>query len=132
MAWTTPTLVEICVGLEINANHVRSASEGYVSGIARPIHLGIIDGITTLNYAEGPWVKGKEQKIASPRVLICGFNPVATDTVGNFPAEKGLALWCEEETAASLARAFDQYAYYEVSSAIRVKDARTRAIQPPA
>ncbi|MBI5768301.1 MAG: DUF362 domain-containing protein [Verrucomicrobia bacterium] len=49
---------------------------------ARPIHLGIIDGITTLNYAEGPWVKGKEQKIATPRVLICGFNPVATDTVG--------------------------------------------------
>jgi len=49
---------------------------------ARPIHLGIIDGITTLNYAEGPWVKGKPQKIATPRVLICGFNPVATDTVG--------------------------------------------------
>lgn len=49
---------------------------------ARPIHLGIIDGITTLNYAEGPWVKGKPQRIATPRVLICGFNPVATDTVG--------------------------------------------------
>ena len=49
---------------------------------ARPIHLGIIDGITTLNYAEGPWVKGKPQRITSPRVLICGLNPVATDTVG--------------------------------------------------
>jgi uncharacterized protein (DUF362 family) len=49
---------------------------------ARPIHLGIIDGITTLNWAEGPWVKGKEQKIARPRVLICGMDPVATDTVG--------------------------------------------------
>jgi uncharacterized protein (DUF362 family) len=49
---------------------------------ARPLHLGIIDGITTLNYAEGPWVKGETQKIARPRVLICGFNPVATDTVG--------------------------------------------------
>jgi len=49
---------------------------------ARPIHLGIIDGITTLNYAEGPWVKGQPQAITSPRVLICGFNPVATDAVG--------------------------------------------------
>ncbi len=49
---------------------------------ARPIHLGIIDGITTLNYAEGPWVKDRPQRIAAPRVLICGLNPVATDTVG--------------------------------------------------
>lgn len=30
----------ICVGLEINANHIRSAREGYVTGIATPLHLG--------------------------------------------------------------------------------------------
>lgn len=29
-----------CVGLEINANHIRSVREGYVYGVARPIHLG--------------------------------------------------------------------------------------------
>jgi len=29
-----------CVGLEINANHIRSASEGYVTGITSPLHLG--------------------------------------------------------------------------------------------
>ena len=29
-----------CVGLEINANHVRSAREGFVTGIASPLHLG--------------------------------------------------------------------------------------------
>ena len=29
-----------CVGLEINANHVRSAREGYVMGVAKPLHLG--------------------------------------------------------------------------------------------
>jgi 1,4-dihydroxy-2-naphthoyl-CoA hydrolase len=29
-----------CVGLEVNANHIRSASEGLVTGIASPIHLG--------------------------------------------------------------------------------------------
>jgi 1,4-dihydroxy-2-naphthoyl-CoA hydrolase len=30
----------ICVGLEINANHVRSARHGYVIGIATALHLG--------------------------------------------------------------------------------------------
>jgi 1,4-dihydroxy-2-naphthoyl-CoA hydrolase len=30
----------ICVGLEINANHVRSVREGYVTAICSPIHLG--------------------------------------------------------------------------------------------
>lgn len=29
-----------CVGLEINANHVRSAREGFVKGVAKPIHTG--------------------------------------------------------------------------------------------
>lgn len=29
-----------CVGLEINANHVRGVREGYVYGIVRPVHLG--------------------------------------------------------------------------------------------
>jgi 1,4-dihydroxy-2-naphthoyl-CoA hydrolase len=29
-----------CVGLEINANHIRSARDGYVTGTARPLHLG--------------------------------------------------------------------------------------------
>ena len=28
------------VGLDINANHLRSVSEGWVTGIARPIHVG--------------------------------------------------------------------------------------------
>ena len=30
----------ICVGLEINANHIRSARQGYVTGKATPLHLG--------------------------------------------------------------------------------------------
>ena len=29
-----------CVGLEINANHVRSVREGFVTGIAKPLHIG--------------------------------------------------------------------------------------------
>jgi 1,4-dihydroxy-2-naphthoyl-CoA hydrolase len=30
----------LCVGQEINANHVRSARSGRVTGTARPVHLG--------------------------------------------------------------------------------------------
>jgi 1,4-dihydroxy-2-naphthoyl-CoA hydrolase len=29
-----------CVGLEINANHIRGVREGIVTGVARPIHIG--------------------------------------------------------------------------------------------
>lgn len=29
-----------CVGLDINANHLRSVRSGLVTGVARPIHLG--------------------------------------------------------------------------------------------
>lgn len=31
---------KICVGLEINANHVRSVREGYVWGTVKPLHIG--------------------------------------------------------------------------------------------
>lgn len=30
----------ICVGLEINANHIRSVKSGTVTGTAKPVHLG--------------------------------------------------------------------------------------------
>ena len=31
-----------CMGIEINANHIRSARQGFVTGIATPLHLGRI------------------------------------------------------------------------------------------
>ena len=31
---------QVVVGLEINANHLRPAKSGYVTGTARPIHIG--------------------------------------------------------------------------------------------
>ncbi len=31
---------QACVGLEINANHVRPVRSGFVYGIARPLHIG--------------------------------------------------------------------------------------------
>ena len=29
-----------CVGLEINANHIRSATSGFVTAVCKPLHLG--------------------------------------------------------------------------------------------
>jgi 1,4-dihydroxy-2-naphthoyl-CoA hydrolase len=29
-----------CVGIEINANHIRGVKQGYVTGITMPLHLG--------------------------------------------------------------------------------------------
>ena len=29
-----------CVGIEINANHIRGVREGYVTGVVQPLHLG--------------------------------------------------------------------------------------------
>ncbi len=40
---------KIPVGLEINANHVRSVRSGYVFGIAKPIHIGSSTHIWEIN-----------------------------------------------------------------------------------
>lgn len=34
------TSKQYCVGLEINANHIKSATSGYVYGVTRPLHIG--------------------------------------------------------------------------------------------
>ena len=50
---------------------------------ARPIHLAIVDGITSMSGGEGPWCEGAENKLkfTSPGVIIAGLNPVSTDAV---------------------------------------------------
>ena len=30
----------VCAGLDINANHIRSVTSGFVYGVARPVHIG--------------------------------------------------------------------------------------------
>jgi uncharacterized protein (DUF362 family) len=46
---------------------------------ARPIHLALVDGITTTDGGEGPWITPTHMQ--SPGVLIAGKNAVATDAV---------------------------------------------------
>lgn len=31
---------QFCVGLEINANHIRGVRSGFVTGVAKPVHIG--------------------------------------------------------------------------------------------
>lgn len=37
---TVDRTTKTCVGLEINANHIRSVREGEVTGTAKPMHIG--------------------------------------------------------------------------------------------
>ncbi len=47
--------------------------------VARPVHLGLIDGILTTEGGEGPWISSMSP--IQPGVLIAGKDPVATDAV---------------------------------------------------
>lgn len=31
---------QFCVGLEINANHIRGVRQGFVTGVTKPVHIG--------------------------------------------------------------------------------------------
>jgi 1,4-dihydroxy-2-naphthoyl-CoA hydrolase len=37
---TLDLAVKVPLGMEINANHLRSATSGWVTGVVRPVHLG--------------------------------------------------------------------------------------------
>jgi hypothetical protein len=48
--------------------------------LARPIHLAIVDGITTIRGGEGWWNAGVSP--IAPGVIVAGFNALSTDAVG--------------------------------------------------
>ena len=48
---------------------------------ARPIHLAIVEGISTMTGGEGPWIR-RRLGVARPGVLFAGLDAVATDAVG--------------------------------------------------
>jgi len=47
---------------------------------ARKVHIGIIDGITSMSGGEGPWAPNAAP--TSPGIMIAGLNAVSTDAVG--------------------------------------------------
>lgn len=58
-----PTLMP--VGIEINANHLRSAREGIVTGVVKPIHLG-----RTLHVWETRITNEKDQLCSISRLTV--------------------------------------------------------------
>ena len=55
----------ICVGIEINANHVRSAKDGFVTGITKPIHLGSTTHVWDIRITDG-----KDQLVCISRLTV--------------------------------------------------------------
>lgn len=55
----------ICVGQEINANHLRSVREGLVTGIAKPIHIGASSQVWEIKIYDG-----KEKLICISRLTV--------------------------------------------------------------
>lgn len=54
-----------CVGLDINANHVRSMREGKVIGRATPIHLGVSTQVWQINI-----IDERERLVCTSRLTI--------------------------------------------------------------
>jgi uncharacterized protein (DUF362 family) len=46
---------------------------------ARPIHLALVDAVTTMDGGEGPWIE--HLNLQAPHVILAGKNALATDAV---------------------------------------------------
>ncbi|MFM2586832.1 hotdog fold thioesterase [Vibrio sp. TBV020] len=58
-----------CVGLDINANHVRSMRSGHVVGTAKPIHLGVSTQVWQINITDD-----RERLVCTSRLTIAVKN----------------------------------------------------------
>lgn len=58
-----------CVGLDINANHVRSMRNGHVIGTATPIHLGVSTQVWQINITDE-----RERLVCTSRLTIAVKN----------------------------------------------------------
>lgn len=56
---------EYCVGLDINANHIRSVRSGVVTGVARPIHIGRSTHVWEINI-----VDEQQRKVCVSRITM--------------------------------------------------------------
>lgn len=59
-----------CVGVEVNANHVRSAGAGWVVGTARPLHLG-----RTLQVWRVDIVDEQKRLVSTGRLTVAVLKP---------------------------------------------------------
>lgn len=54
-----------CVGLDINANHVRAMRSGFVIGTARPLHLGVSTQVWQIDITDE-----KQRLVCTSRLTI--------------------------------------------------------------
>lgn len=62
----------ICVGLDVNANHVRGVRDGIVTGVARPIHIG------RTSHVWGIEIRDSDARLVCIARLTAAVVPVAT------------------------------------------------------
>jgi uncharacterized protein (DUF362 family) len=67
-------------GLENELVGVRVPRAIVDENLARPVHLAIVDGITTIRGGEGWWNAGVSP--IAPGVIVTGFSALSTDAVG--------------------------------------------------
>jgi uncharacterized protein (TIGR00369 family) len=56
---------EYCVGLDINANHIRAIRSGTVTGVAKPIHIGRSTHVWEINI-----VDEEQRKVCVSRITM--------------------------------------------------------------
>jgi len=70
----------VCVGQEINANHLRPVTSGFVTGTARPIHLGARSQVWQIEIQDE-----RERLICISRLTLAVIEPGAMPALRSSP-----------------------------------------------
>lgn len=62
---------QMVVGIEINANHIRSAKSGYVYGTVKPIHIGLSTQVWNIE------IVNEQKKLICVSRLTCAVKNIA-------------------------------------------------------
>lgn len=65
------TTRQFCVGLDINANHIRSVRSGYVKGVTKPLHIGKKTQVWEIRI-----LNEKEELICISRITMAVLNKI--------------------------------------------------------
>ena len=57
-----------CVGLEINCNHIRQVKQGFVTGTARPVHIGRMTQVWEIRITDE-----REKLVAISRITLANI-----------------------------------------------------------
>lgn len=74
---------KICVGITINANHIKSVRSGFVHGIATPLHIGATTHVWDIKIYDD-----KHQLICASRLTVAILEKKKTEEMGKIKGEK--------------------------------------------